>query len=152
MEGFPVELVGNILSHVVNLKDVVRVSMACRKWRLALRYLHTLQQDYSDAPLSNRRQQLEFLLTDTILQTWSLQNLHICHETRFSATAVIAWLSHAGDSPSSDLRGTNDHTVCQHAGKMWENVASRKLPFAIHRYQTYNSTHHSSTIPISVVS
>ncbi|CAM6028704.1 unnamed protein product [Sphagnum balticum] len=98
MEGLPVELIGNILSHVVNVKDVVRVSMTCRKWRLALRYLHTLQQDYLDAPLSNRTQQLEFLLTDTILQSWSLQNLHVCHETRFSATAVIAWLSHAGDS------------------------------------------------------
>jgi hypothetical protein len=59
MEGFPVELIGNILSHVVNVKDVVRVSMTCRKWRLELRYLHTLQQDYLDPPLSNRTQQLE---------------------------------------------------------------------------------------------
>jgi hypothetical protein len=43
MEGFPVEVIGNILSHVANVKDVVRASMTCRKWREALRHLHTLQ-------------------------------------------------------------------------------------------------------------
>ncbi len=143
MEGFPVELIGNILSHVINVKDVVRVSMTCRKWRLAIRYLHTLQQDYLDAPLSNRTQQLEFLLTDTILQTWSLQNLHICHETRFSATAVIAWLSHAGDSlrhltyevPTTTLYVN----MLERCGRMW-HLESLRLRYTDIRLTTAHPT------------
>ncbi|CAK9260070.1 unnamed protein product [Sphagnum jensenii] len=98
MEGFPVEMIGNILSHVANVKDVVRASMTCRKWREALRHLHTLQQDqYSDRSFYNRKSktlQLEFLL----LQTMGLQTLRILHGTKFSGTAVIAWLSHTGGS------------------------------------------------------
>jgi hypothetical protein len=31
MEGFPVEVIGQILSHVGDVKDVVRASMTCRK-------------------------------------------------------------------------------------------------------------------------
>ncbi len=143
MEGFPVELIGNILSHVINVKDVVRVSMTCRKWSLALRYLHTLQQDYLDAPLSNRTRQLEFLLTDTILQTWSLQNLHICHETRFSATAVIDWLSHAGDSlrhltyevPTTTLYVN----MLERCGRMW-HLESLRLRYTDIRLTTAHPT------------
>jgi hypothetical protein len=31
MEGFPVEVIGQILSHVGDVKDVVRASLTCRK-------------------------------------------------------------------------------------------------------------------------
>jgi len=76
--------------------------MTCRKWREELRHLHTLQQDqYSDRSFYNRKSktlQLEFLLTDIVLQTMGLQTLRILHGTKFSGTAVIAWLSHTGGS------------------------------------------------------
>jgi hypothetical protein len=105
IEGFPVEVIGNILSHVANVKDVVRASWTCRKWRVALRhYLHTLhtlqhhESKFLPAFQRSRTEQLEFLLTDTLLQTMRLQSLHILHMTKFSATAVIAWLLHTGDS------------------------------------------------------
>jgi hypothetical protein len=46
MEGFPVEVIGNILSHFDNLKDPVNASLTCRNWRLALRHhLRTLRCD-----------------------------------------------------------------------------------------------------------
>ncbi|CAM6026738.1 unnamed protein product [Sphagnum balticum] len=67
MEGFPVELIGNILSHLDDMKDVVRASWTCRKWRVALRYLHTLCASWTKRELETER--LEFVLTDTILQT-----------------------------------------------------------------------------------
>jgi hypothetical protein len=47
MEGFPLAVIGNILSHLDDVKDVVRASMTCRKWRVALRHhLHTLRHNY----------------------------------------------------------------------------------------------------------
>jgi len=105
IERFPVEVIGNILSHIGNVKDVVRASWTCRRWRVALRHhlhtLHTLKQRESyflPAFEGSRTQELEFLLTDTILQTIHLQNLDIRHWTRFSATAVVTWLLHTADS------------------------------------------------------
>ncbi len=96
------EVIGNILSHVANVKDVVKASMTCRKWRETLRHLHTLQQDqYSDRSFYNRKSktlQLEFLLADIVLQTMGLQTLRILHGTKFSGTALIVWLSHTGGS------------------------------------------------------
>jgi hypothetical protein len=72
------------------------------KWRETLRHLHTLQQDqYSDRSFYNRKSetlQLEFLLTDIVLQTMDLQTLRILHGTKFSGTAVIAWFSDTGGS------------------------------------------------------
>ncbi|CAM6028707.1 unnamed protein product [Sphagnum balticum] len=69
-------------------------SWTCRKWRLALRHhLHTLRLTGI-----SKTEEFEFLLTNTILQTTSLQNLHISHNNRFAAVAVIAWLLHTGDS------------------------------------------------------
>lgn len=102
MEGFPVEVIGNILSHVVNAKDVVRASATCRKWRVALRHhLHTLRYNSLDcwpAYRNSRTEELEVLLTDTILQTSGLQDLHISNKAKFSSAAVIAWLLHTRES------------------------------------------------------
>jgi len=102
IEGFPVQVIGNTLSRLDDVKDVVRASWTCKKWRAALHHhLHTFQHEYivDDyrliSELSDRKPQtnseLECLLTDTILQTSSLPNLGIAHEIKFSATAVIAW-------------------------------------------------------------
>jgi hypothetical protein len=94
MEGLPIEVIGNILSHVADVMDVAMASWTCRKWRLALRHhLHTLRLRGI-----SKTEEFEFLLTNTILQTTSLQNLHISHNNRFAAAAVIAWLLHTGDS------------------------------------------------------
>jgi len=47
MEGFSLAVIGNILSHLDDVKDMVRASMTCWKWRVALRHhLHTLQHNY----------------------------------------------------------------------------------------------------------
>ncbi len=102
IEGFPVQVIGNILSRFDDVTDVVRASWTCKKWRAALHHhLHTLQHEYivDDyqliSELSDRKPQtnseLECLLTDTILQTSSLLNLRIAHEIKFSATTVITW-------------------------------------------------------------
>ncbi len=103
IDGFPVQVIGNTLSRLDDVKDVVRASWTCKKWRAALHHhLHTLQHEYivDDyqliSELSDRKPQtnseLECLLTDTIFQTSSLLNLRIAHGIKFSATAVIAWL------------------------------------------------------------
>ncbi len=96
MEGFPVELIGNILSHLDDMKEVVRASWTCRKWRVALRYLHTLCASWTKWELETEK--LEFVLTDTILQTMGLQKLQLHSYTSFPAAPVIAWFSHIGDS------------------------------------------------------
>ncbi|CAM6028709.1 unnamed protein product [Sphagnum balticum] len=106
MEGFPVRVIGNILSHFADVQDVVRASWTCRKWRAAFRHLHTLRHEYVEVfhfwEIGDEEQELEqkheCLLTDTILQTSGLQNLSIVHSVSFSATAVVAWLLHTGDS------------------------------------------------------
>lgn len=102
MEGFPVELIGNILSYLDDIKDVVRASWTCRKWRVALRYLHTLCASWCASwrewDWELETENLEFVLTDTILQTMGLQKLQIHSLSSFPAAPVIAWLSHIGDS------------------------------------------------------
>ncbi|CAM6050474.1 unnamed protein product [Sphagnum compactum] len=45
MEGFPVHVRVNILSHFADVQDVVRASWTCRKWRAAFRHLHTLRHE-----------------------------------------------------------------------------------------------------------
>ncbi len=99
-------VIGNILSHFADVQDVVRASWTCRKWRAAFRHLHTLRHEYVEVfhfwEIGDEEQELEqkheCLLTDTILQTSGLQNLSIIHSVSFSATAVVAWLLHTGDS------------------------------------------------------
>eukprot|EP00249_Psilotum_nudum_P002236 c15173_g1_i1 orf=233-1492(-) len=97
MESLPVEVVGNILSHVAAARDVVVASAACRKWREAARHhLHSLRFSYADWPVYRELSvsQCEILMTQTILQTNCLQELSICMSSvdEFSAAPVIAWL------------------------------------------------------------
>jgi hypothetical protein len=37
MEALPVELIGSILFHLADARDVMRASATCRKWRMAAR-------------------------------------------------------------------------------------------------------------------
>jgi hypothetical protein len=47
IKRFPVQVIGNILSRFDDVKDVVRASWTCKKWRAALHHhLHTLQHEY----------------------------------------------------------------------------------------------------------
>jgi len=90
IEGFPVGVIGKILSHVGDVKDVVRASMTCRKWREALRHLYTLRVTCNHPVF--RTEKLEFLLTDTILRT---EITHLSYEQLFSSSgdclAVAYW-------------------------------------------------------------
>ncbi|XP_020598550.1 F-box/LRR-repeat protein At1g67190 [Phalaenopsis equestris] len=114
MENLPMEVVGNILSHLGNAKEVVIASSTCRKWRESFRkHLHTLCFCSHDCPiyrdLTTRR--LEVIITETIFQTVGLQCLSLCmdyvHE--FSAAAVIAWLMYTRETLRS--LSYNIHTV-----------------------------------------
>ncbi|KAK7267975.1 hypothetical protein RIF29_20656 [Crotalaria pallida] len=103
MEHLPVEVIGNILSHLGSARDVVIASATCRKWREAWRsHLHTLTFNSSDWPLYHELtpNRLEILITQTILQTKALQCLTISMDDvhEFSAAPVIAWLMYTRDS------------------------------------------------------
>jgi len=156
MEGFPVRVIGNILSHFADVQDVVRASWTCRKWRAAFRHLHTLRHEYVEVfhfwETGDEEQELEqkheCLLTDTILQTSGLQNLSIIHSVSFSATAVVAWLLHTGDSSSSDLPFAKVHTLCELVGEMFPNEVSQKLGFLADGYEVYQTRSHCSTIKL----
>ncbi|KAJ0976728.1 hypothetical protein J5N97_012202 [Dioscorea zingiberensis] len=103
MEHLPVEVVGNILSHVGAARDVMIASMTCRKWREACRkHLRSLSfnsddwQGYRDLTTS----QLEILITQTIFQTMGLQclSIHMDDKHEFSAAPVIAWLMYTRET------------------------------------------------------
>lgn len=103
MEHLPVEVVGNILSHVGAARDVVIASMTCRKWREACRkHLQSLSfnsddwQGYRDLTTS----QIEILITQTIFQTMGLQclSIHMDDKHKFSAAPVIAWLMYTRET------------------------------------------------------
>ncbi|KAJ6803315.1 F-box/LRR-repeat protein [Iris pallida] len=103
MENLPVEVIGNVLSHLGAARDVVVASATCRKWREACRkHLHALSFSSDDWPvyrdLTTRR--LEIIITQTIFQTQGLQRLSIrmdnVHE--FSAAPVIAWIMYTRET------------------------------------------------------
>ncbi|KAJ7971544.1 F-box/LRR-repeat protein [Quillaja saponaria] len=103
MEHLPVEVIGNILSHLGSARDVVIASATCKKWREAWRnHLHTLSFNSDDSPVYHDfiTSRLEILITQTIFQTTGLQCLTIfmddVHE--FYAAPVIAWLMYTRDS------------------------------------------------------
>ncbi len=102
MEDFPVQVIGTILSHIAAVKQVVRASGTCRKWREAARnHLQTLRCDCGkSSPVykSLTTARLEVLLTETILQTSRLQDLYILTQGGFSAGVIISWLLHARSS------------------------------------------------------
>ncbi|CAL9133256.1 unnamed protein product [Musa acuminata var. zebrina] len=95
MEDLPVEVIGNILSHIGTARDVVVASATCRKWREACRkHLHTLSFRSDDWPRDITTRQLEILITQTIFQTMGLQclSIHMDNAHEFAAAPVIAWL------------------------------------------------------------
>ncbi|PKU64426.1 F-box/LRR-repeat protein At1g67190 [Dendrobium catenatum] len=103
MDNLPVEVVGNILSHLGSARKVVVASSTCRKWRESFRkHLHTLCFSSDDFPayrdLTTRR--LEIIITQTIFQTIGLQCLSIRmdHVQEFSAAPVIAWLMYTRET------------------------------------------------------
>lgn len=103
MDQLPVEVIGNILSHLKSARDVVIASATCKKWRTACcKHLHTLSFSSNDwsvyRDLSTTR--LEILITQTIFQTSGLQSLSILMEDvdEFSASAVIAWLMYTRET------------------------------------------------------
>lgn len=103
MEKLPVEVVGNILSHLGSARDVVIASATCRKWREACRkHLHTLSFNSDDWPLyrdiDNRR--LEIIITQTIFQTMGLQclSIHMDSIHEFIAAPVISWLMYTRET------------------------------------------------------
>ncbi|XP_028782367.1 F-box/LRR-repeat protein At1g67190 [Neltuma alba] len=103
MEHLPVEVIGNILSHVGSARDVVIASATCKKWREAWRnHLHTLSFISNDWPIYHELTpcRLEILITQTIFQTRALQCLTIFMDDvdEFSAAPVIAWLMYTRDS------------------------------------------------------
>ncbi|GMP40784.1 hypothetical protein CsSME_00011106 [Camellia sinensis var. sinensis] len=80
MEFLPVEVIGNILSHLGAARNVVIVSATCRKWREASRkQLQTLSFSSGDWPVYRdlSRSRLEILIIQTIFQTTGLQGLYI---------------------------------------------------------------------------
>ncbi|CAL5212284.1 unnamed protein product [Lathyrus oleraceus] len=103
MEQLPVEVIGNILSHLKAARDVVIASATCKKWRFACcKHLHTLSFSSNDWPVYRdlTTARLEILITQTILQISGLQSLSILMEDvdEFSASAVIAWLMYTRET------------------------------------------------------
>ncbi|PKA67177.1 F-box/LRR-repeat protein [Apostasia shenzhenica] len=103
MENLPLEVIGNILSHVGSAREIVVASATCRKWREAFRkHLHVLCFNSDDWPtyrdLNTRR--LEIIITQTIFQTSALQCLfiHMDDVHEFSAAPVIAWLMYTRET------------------------------------------------------
>lgn len=103
MENIPVEVIGNILSHVGAARDIVIASATCRKWREACRkHLHTLRFHSNDSQIyrdiDNRK--LEIIITQTIFQTMGLKSLsiHMDNMHEFTAAPVIAWLMYTRET------------------------------------------------------
>uniref|UniRef100_A0A7C8Z2Y8 F-box domain-containing protein n=1 Tax=Opuntia streptacantha TaxID=393608 RepID=A0A7C8Z2Y8_OPUST len=103
MEHLPVEVIGNILSHLGAARDVVVASITCRKWREAFtKHLHFLSFNSNDwsvyRDLATSR--LEILITQTIFQTSGLRGLSILMDDadEFTASTVITWLMYTRDS------------------------------------------------------
>ncbi|WCJ34319.1 F-box/RNI-like superfamily protein [Euphorbia peplus] len=103
MEHLPVEVVGNILSHLQAARDVVIASTTCKKWHEAWRFhLHSLCFNCHEWPvyryLPNAK--LEVLITETIFKTVGLQELYIFMDDaqEFSAAPVIAWLMYTRET------------------------------------------------------
>lgn len=103
MEYLPVEVIGNILSHLAAARDVVTASATCRKWREACRkHLQSLSFNSDDWPIYRdlTTSRLEILITETIFQITGLQGLSILMDDvdEFSASTVIAWLMYTRET------------------------------------------------------
>ncbi|URE42631.1 hypothetical protein MUK42_13591 [Musa troglodytarum] len=119
----PVEVIGNILSHLGAARDVVVASATCRKWREACRnHLHTLSFESDDWPRDITTRQLEILITQTIFQTIGLQclSIHMDSAHEFSAAPVIAWLMYTREtlrSLSYNVRTTPNVNILEKCGR-----------------------------------
>lgn len=103
MDHVPVEVIGNILSHLGAARDVVIASTTCKKWRQAChKHLHMLSFNSDDWPVFRdlTTSRLEILITQTLFQTKGLQGLKILMDDvdEFSASAVIAWLMYTRET------------------------------------------------------
>ncbi|KAJ0714798.1 putative F-box domain, leucine-rich repeat domain superfamily, F-box-like domain superfamily [Helianthus annuus] len=103
MDRLPVEVIGNILSHLRAARDVVIASTTCKKWREAcLKHLHMLSFNSDDWPVFRdlTTSRLEILITQTVFQTKGLQGLSILMDgvDEFSASVVIAWLMYTRET------------------------------------------------------
>lgn len=103
MEHLPVEVIGNILSHLGAARDVVIASTTCRKWREAFcTHLHSLSFSSNDWSVYRDllTSRLEILITQTLFQTSGLRELKILLDDvdEFSGSTVIAWLMYTRDS------------------------------------------------------
>ncbi|EHA8587753.1 F-box/LRR-repeat protein [Cocos nucifera] len=123
MENLPVEVIGNILSHLGTARNVVVASATCRKWREACRkHLHTLCFNSDDWPRDLTTRQLEILITQTIFQTMGLQCLSVQMDSvhEFSAAPVIAWLMYTREtlrSLSYNVRTTPNVNILDICGR-----------------------------------
>ncbi|KAG1331682.1 F-box/LRR-repeat protein [Cocos nucifera] len=123
MENLPVEVIGNILSHLGTARDVVVASATCRKWREACRkHLHTLSFNSDDWPRDLTTRQLEIIITQTIFQTMGLQclSIHMDNAHEFSAAPVIAWLMYTREtlrSLSYNVRATPNVNILEKCGR-----------------------------------
>jgi hypothetical protein len=101
MENLPVEVIGNILSHLDVARDVMVASAVCRKWWDACkRHLHLLSFNSDDFARDMTTRQLEIVITQTIFQTMGLQclSIHIDNNHEFSAAPVITWLMYTRET------------------------------------------------------
>lgn len=140
MDGLPVEVIGNILSHLGAARDVVVASAACRKWREAVRrHLHTLSFRSSDwqGYRDHTAEELEIIITRTIFQTRSLDDLSIClgHSLNFSAAPVIAWLMYTRES----LRCLNYMIQTRTSVNILETCGKQRLEHLVVGYTTITS-------------
>ncbi|KAI9090789.1 hypothetical protein K1719_028642 [Acacia pycnantha] len=132
MESLPVEVIGNILSHVESARDVVIASTTCKKWREAWRnHLHTLSFNSNDWPiyLELTPRTLEILITQTIFQTKALQCLNIFMDDvdEFSAAPVLAWLMYTRDSLRQlqyNVKTTPNFNIIEKCGRQKLEVLS----------------------------
>ncbi|WCJ34320.1 F-box/RNI-like superfamily protein [Euphorbia peplus] len=101
MEHLPVEVVGNILSHLQDARDVLIASTTCKKWHQAWRFhLRSLCFNYHEWPEYLSNSELEILITETIFKTSGLQELYILMDDihAFSAALVISWLMYTRET------------------------------------------------------
>lgn len=125
MENLPVEVIGNILSHLGSAREVVIASSTCRKWRESFKkHLHTLCFSSDDCPvyrgLTTRR--LEIIITQTIFQTVGLQclSIHMDFVHEFSAAPLIAWLMYTREtlrSLSYNIRTVPNVNILEKCGR-----------------------------------
>ncbi|MED6224707.1 hypothetical protein PIB30_086608 [Stylosanthes scabra] len=126
MDQVPVEVIGNILSHLTAARDVVIASATCKKWRQACcHHLHTLSFSSNDWPLYRdlTTSRLEILITQTIFQTRALHSLSILMEDvdEFSASTVIAWLMYTRQTLTQlyyNVKTIPDVNILEHCGRL----------------------------------